>query len=250
MTYESPEAAYEAFFTNFNAEDAAGWAGVMSYPHTRVSSSGGPIRLFPTPGDYVEQVNPWPQFKEVGWVRTEGIPPVRIHESEDKVHIAGGWSRYNTEGEVYISNRVTYILTRLDGSWGIQARFGTDSFAEEGEDTSASERAALNVVNRHLDAWDARDFAGCGRLASYPITEVGVGRVDHYAHRPDYEASLAAQEWSPTTSRAVNAHQVGRTGANVSITATLEDGRTEHAVFIVALRNEVWSIAGRSRIVG
>lgn len=249
MPYESPEAAYEAFFANFNAEDRDGWAGVMSYPHTRVSSRGGPLRLFPTPQDYATKVNPWPQFKEVGWVRTEGIPPVRIHESEDKVHLAGGWSRYNTENEIYISNRVTYILTRLEGGWGIQARFGTDSF-EEGEDTGPSETAALDVVTRHLDGWDAKKFSACAALASYPVTEVGVGVVDHYRDRMSYQAALASQPWSSTASREVNAHQVGKTGANVSVTATLEDGRREQVLFIVALRNESWAIAGRSRIAG
>lgn len=249
MSYESSEAAYEAFFTNFNSEDPEGWAGVMSYPHTRVSAGGGPLTLFETPEDYAREVRPWERFKEVGWVRTEGIPPVRIHESDDKVHLAGGWSRYNAAGEIYISNRVTSILTKVSGSWGIQARFGTDSF-EEGEDTGPSERGALDAVTRHLDAWDAQDFARCGALGRYPITEVGVGRVDHFAHRPDYEAALASQDWSATAEREVNAHQVGKTGVNVSVTATLEDGRREQALFIVALRHDVWSIAGRSRIAG
>lgn len=40
MPYESPEAAYEGFFYHFNREDSIGWATVMSYPHTRVSSQG------------------------------------------------------------------------------------------------------------------------------------------------------------------------------------------------------------------
>ena len=248
MPYESPEATYEAFFTHFNAEDGAGWATVMSYPHTRVSAGGGRLTLFETPEEYA-QLNPWPRFKVDGWVRTEGITPVRIHESADKVHLAGGWSRYNAANEPYISNRVTYILTRLAGGWGIQARFGTDSF-DEGEDAAPSEDAALDVVTRHLDAWDARDFAACAALASYPLTEVGVGVVDRYEGAASYEAALASQAWSATASREVKAHQVGRSGVNVAVTATLEDGRREQALFLVAEREGAWAVAGRSRIAG
>ncbi len=247
MPYESPEAAYEGFFYHFNREDSTGWATVMSYPHTRVSSQGRRT-WFETPEDYA-QINPWPVFKEAGWVRTEGVTSERIQESDDKVHLAGGWSRINADNEPYISNRVTYVLTRLPAGWGIQARFGTDSF-EPGEDTTASEGAALEVVGQHLDAWDARDLDGCAALARYPLTDVGVGAVERYEDAAGYTAALAAQNWSPTTSREANAYQVGRTGANVAVTATLEDGRREQAVFLVADGDDGWRIVARSRIAG
>lgn len=247
MPYDSPEAAYEGFFTHFNAEDAAGWASVMSYPHTRVSGAGR--RAWYGTAEEYAQIRPWPAFKEAGWVRTDGLTPTRIHESADKVHLAGGWSRMNAANEPYISNRVTYVLTRLPEGWGIQARFGTDSF-EPGEDTSASERAALEVVTQHLDAWDAQNLEGCAALASYPLTDVGVGAVDRYEDAATYEATLAAQPWSPTTSREVTAHQVGRTGVNVGVIATLDDGRREQALFLVSQDDEGWRIAARSRIAG
>ncbi len=41
---ESPEAAYWAFFESFNARDLAGWAGVNTYPHARVSSADADLR--------------------------------------------------------------------------------------------------------------------------------------------------------------------------------------------------------------
>lgn len=248
MPYDTPEAAYEAFFTNFNAEDAVGWANVMHYPHVRVSAGSGTSMLRETPEDYAANAS-WDRFKADGWVRTDGIPPVRIHESANKVHLAGGWTRYNAANEPIRSNRVTYILTRIERSWGIQARFGTDSF-DEGEDTGNSEQAALTVIQQHLDAWDTGDLKGCAALAHYPLVDVGVGAVIHHEKPADYEATLAAQDWSATASHNIHAHQVGRTGVNISVTATLADGNHAQALFLVALRDDEWRIAARSRIPG
>ena len=246
MGYPTPEAAYEAFFIEFNKEDAAAWAGVMHYPHVRVSAGSGNSMLRETPEDYAANAS-WERFKADGWVRTQGIPPVRIHESADKVHLAGGWTRYTATDEPIRSNRVTYILTRLEDGWGIQARFGTDSF-DEGEDTAASEQAALAVVQRHLDAWDTGDLAGCAAVAHYPLIDVGVGTITQFQKPAEYEAALAAQDWSATASHNIDAHQVGRTGVNISVTATLADGNSAQGLFLVAEREGTWAISARSRI--
>lgn len=248
MPYPTPEAAYEAFFDRFNAEDAVGWAQVMHYPHVRVSAGSGTSMLRETPEDYAANAS-WAQFKAQGWVRTEGVTPVRIHESGDKVHLAGGWTRYNAADEPIRSNRVTYIVTRIGGAWGIQARFGTDSF-QPGEDTAPSENAAVDLVRQHLDSWDTGDLAGCAHNAHYPLIDVGVGLVNTYDKPADYQAALEAQQWSATSSHNVHAVQVGRTGVNVAVSATLADRRLEQAVFLVALRDDHWKIAARSRIPG
>ena len=100
--YASPEEAYRAFFETFNRKDAEAWAEVMNYPHVRVAPVGGaevnkasagvprtPARLYPTVADYAAAAD-WERFERTGWVRTEGIPPQRIHESENVVHLAGG----------------------------------------------------------------------------------------------------------------------------------------------------------------
>ena len=220
----------------------------MNYPHVRVSAGVGSDAYYETPQDYAARSS-WDRFKADGWVRTQGIDPVRIHESDDKVHLAGGWTRYNAADEPIRSNRVTYILTRLQGGWGIQARFGTDSF-EAGEDTAPSQQAALDIVEHHLDAWDARAFPSCTALARYPLTEVGVGAIDRYEDSAAYETALTSQRWSATSSRHVRAHQVGRTGVNVAVIVSHDDGRREQALFLVAQHDNAWQIAARSRIPG
>ena len=140
-SHESPEAAYWSFFDRFNAKDAEGWAAAMSYPHVRVSASAPPTRggrfdprtasfLTPTPADYTSMATQagWERFEATGWVRTQGLEPRRVHETDDKVHLAGGWTRYRADDSPIISNRVLYVLTRLEQGWGIQARLRSRQF--------------------------------------------------------------------------------------------------------------------------
>ncbi len=243
--YAAPEEAYWMFFTAFNAKDAEAWAGVMSYPHVRVPALGSP-RYFETPEAYVSRSS-WERMEATGWVRTQGIEPTRLHESADKVHLAGGWTRYNAADEPIISNRVAYILTRLDGSWGIQARFGVDSFME-GENVEDSAATATDLVERYLEALDALDFADCARLSIYPFTQVGIGEVQQFQDEAALERWLAAIPRRRTTKRDVRASQTGTDGVNVAVTATFESGQAEHALFLVAKREGRWGIAGRSVI--
>jgi hypothetical protein len=51
MTYDSLEAAYEAFFTHFNTEDAPVWANVTHYTHVRVSAGTGSDACYETMQD-------------------------------------------------------------------------------------------------------------------------------------------------------------------------------------------------------
>ena len=114
----------------------------------------------------------WERFEATGWVRTQGLEPRRVHETDDKVHLAGGWTRFRADDSPIISNRVLYVLTRLEQGWGIQARFGVDSFVE-GADRSAQEQhalAALALTMTTLEAGDVEAWLDCFH---YPLTIVG-----------------------------------------------------------------------------
>ena len=199
--YETPEAAYWAFFSTFNDQDADGWAGVMSYPHLRVSALGR-TSLYAKAADYSERAS-WDRIQASGWVRTQGIDPVRTRASATKVHLSGGWTRYDAEDESILTNRVTYIMTNIEGSWGIQARFGVDSLQDGLEGTSAdpSAEAATDLVERYLDGWDARALAECASYVHTPAFQVDVGIVRELPDATAYEELLAAQPWSISTQR-------------------------------------------------
>ena len=238
--FATPEDAYRAFFRADSAQDAKAWANVMSYPHVRVSAHGS-TAYFETPEAYASGAS-WTRRMATGWVRSVGIPPTRLHESADKVHLAGGWTRYNAKDEPILRNRVTYVLTRVDGAWGIQARFGTDSFAEGGQYDAAP---AIDLVRGHLQALARRDFAAAASSCRHPFAEVGVARVDIFRAAADLENSFAAAA-APEAAGEIVAAQSGSDG--VVVAATWDDANSDgvQAVFVVGRREGLWRIAGRS----
>ena len=241
-TFALPEDAYWQFFRADSARDAEGWAAVMSYPHVRVSAQGRSV-YFETPESYASSAS-WEEREATGWVRSRGIEPVRLHASANKVHLAGGWTRFNIDDEPILSNRVTYVLTRLEGSWGIQARFGTDSFDENHSYETA---AAVSVVERFHAALGRNDFEACARLCGYPLTEVGIGEVQQFE-----DAATAQERFAAMTDRdeatGIRAVQTGALGVVVGVTACGESGQSVHSVFLVGNREDQWRIVGISAI--
>lgn len=241
--FESPEDAYHQFFRADSAQDAEAWAAVMSYPHVRVSARGTGL-YFETPAEYAAGAS-WSAREATGWVRSVGIEPVRVHESAGKVHLAGGWTRYNAGDEPILRNRVTYILTRVDGSWGIQARFGTDSF---GEDGAVDASAPIGVVAEHLDRVAVGEFDAAGRSVSHPLVDVGIGRVDRYRDHAQVVEGLAAAAGRPRSVVGIHSVQAGTRGAVVAATWEATDGDRVQAVFLVGRLEGAWRLGGRSII--
>ena len=245
MTFAAPEDAYFEFFRADSAKDAHAWAAVMSYPHVRVSATGR-IAYYETPAEYAARAS-WAGREATGWVRSRGIDPVRLHESDDTVHLAGGWTRYNAADQPILRNRVTYVTTRIHGSWGIQARFGTDSFTA-GEQIDAT--AAIGVVEQHLQDVAAGDLRAAADVFSLPLVEVGVGRVDRYSSLAEVHSRLGApsQPLDVVGVRSVRAAQAGRDGVVVAATWADAAGRSTAAVFLLARRDDRWRIAGFSKL--
>lgn len=244
-TFAAPEDAYREFFRADSAKDAKAWAAAMQYPHVRVSAIAKPAAkpaYYETPEEYAARAS-WTKREATGWVRSVGVDPVRLHESGDKVHLAGGWTRYNAKDEPILRNRVTYVLTHMGGSWGIQARFGTDSFTEGARyDTGP----ATQVVVEHLRALERGAAQVAAVLCRNPFTEVGIGRVDTHDGAAELEAALIPEEG--LTPGEVTAAQSGSTGVVVAATWTPCDGGEAQAVFAVGLVGGFWRIAGRSVI--
>ena len=95
--HTTPQDAYWKFFESLNARDAAGWAGVMSYPHVRVSPEGAG-KIFRSAEEYAADAL-WEPVADAEMVRTQGLKPTVVHEEVDKVHLAGGWTRFRPDGD-------------------------------------------------------------------------------------------------------------------------------------------------------
>ena len=254
--YESPEAAYFAFLQTFNARDAAGWAGVNSWPHARISAAAPdstvhwrpPTRVFADAKEYLAEPL-WADLEATGWARSASLPPTIVQASDLKAHIAGGWTRFDADDTPLVANRVVYVTTRTDEGWGIQAQLKTDSFAD-GVDFSAQQQAAIDAVESALALLDAREIDAYCEALAYPFTLVGppgvIIVIDSAIELATAMRGVGDDRLDATTgsARIVNC---GRSGANVSFQVE-RNGVAQQALALVGIRDALWRILAISRI--
>ena len=240
--FAEPEDAYFEFFRADSAKEPMGWANVMSYPHVRVSARGN-TGLYPTRQDYADAAD-WTSREATGWVRSKGIEPVRLHESARKVHLMGGWTRFNNNDEPILSNRVTYILTKPGDSWGIQARFGTDSWS--GTDDPEAASAAVDLVAGFCSAVREQPDSAAG-VCRYPLTVVDIGTVKQLQAEDQFVNAHTGTEQVRWTARDIRAVQAGSQGVLVSAELVQSGEPTRHGLFLVGQNADSgWQMAGVS----
>lgn len=269
--HQQPSDAYWSFFERFNARDAAGWAGAMSYPHVRVSAaiaSGerGQIdprtasRVYPTAADYAAGATEagWERFEATGWVRTQGITPRLAHWSAgksadraagraaNKAHLAGGWTRHRADDSEIVSNRVLYVMTRTAEGWGIQARFGVDSWSR-GADTSASAAGALEAAERSMSLLNAGDWDAWSRMHVFPYTVVGVGELTRAESRDEFLETMRPPAGGGAIAGSARIVNCGALGANVAIDVDY-GGQAGHAIVLAVRREGEWKLAAISNL--
>lgn len=248
MHFDIPEEAYFEFYKADASQNGDASAAVMSYPHVRVAANG-PTMYFNTARDYADDAD-WTSRIATGWVLTRGREPVRFHESPNKVHLVGGWTRYNADDDPILWNRVTYIVTKPADSWGIQARFALGTYHDGQDDETAIAKAveiATDYVQRYYDALDKNDGDACATLCRFPLLDVGVGEVT----RIESAAELAQQVNERTTSFSnvnIEVAQSGPEGVLLAVTADEASGNGEQAILVVGKVEGVWTIGGISRI--
>ena len=237
----SPEETYWEFFRADRAKDASAWAAVMSYPHVRVAAPGR-IEYFRTEEEFVASAD-WTQRETTGWVRTEGIDPKVFQSGSDKVHLAGGWVRYNAEDEPILSNRVVYVLTRVRGGWGVQARFACG--ANQTWQNAADEKPA-NEVKRFLQRLREGDVEACARSIRYPFIVVGRGTVKQFVSETSFLDSLQQLSLGSGDINDITSIQNGQRGANVAVSLTAGDDQLNQAVFLIIRNDEDHRLAAIS----
>jgi hypothetical protein len=113
-------AVMDGFMAAFNAEDADAlrtrW---FHFPHVRLHS--GRVTVMATPADLRMAV--WDRAgQSEGWGRSAWDYVEVIDAGPEKVHFRVQFTRYRPDGSPIGSYRSLYIVTRIDGRWGIQAR--------------------------------------------------------------------------------------------------------------------------------
>lgn len=239
----TPEATYWEFFRADRAKDARAWAAVLNYPHVRVAAPGR-VEYFESPKEFIAAAT-WSEREATGWVRTEGIEPRAIQTAPDKLHLAGGWVRYDAEDQPILSNRVVYVLTKPQERWGVQARLAcgaTPTWRDVGDQEPA------NVVRRFLQLLKDDDFSGCAGLVRYPFVVVGLGAVQWFETESSFTLSLREFKLSPHKIEAIKVVQNGRLGSNVAVSLQFDAGDQAYAIFLIDKRNSQYLIATMSLI--
>ena len=226
MSQQTPLDAYFNFFTSFNTRDAWQFSSALHYPHVRLSWRSDPVIYADTEAHALH--TSWDRFIEAGWDHTEGMEPTVIHSSDNKHHIQGGWNRIKPDGETLLTNRVTYVVTKIDETWGIQCRYGTDPKSQSEAILEVSDAAdvARNWINAQMDGDIERAQAGCDNV----IYEIGVGAVSKITRG----SSITMEPLVDATARFVQGVAEAQTIAVYS--------STRDALLYLVLKNDDWKI--------
>jgi hypothetical protein len=168
------------------------------------------------------------------------------------------YHRYNGQGDRIRTTRVTYLVTRLGGRWGIQARFGAGEPHDSEVDGMEAEAAALEAVDLCLTAFYRSDSSDWASTLSYPYVNVRVGVLDEIKTKDDAtrfdRARLDPQlEVGIMTWKALRVIQSGTSGINVAVELTRKDRDGKildfaNGLYLVTCLHGHWGVTGRSVI--
>ena len=113
--------ALEAFMAALNAGDNRALFDTVHVPHVRISGNG--VAIYNTREDLEKNyLKGFAARAGDSWHHTVLDSTQVIHSSENKVHVFIQFTRYNKDGGPLATHQSLWIMTRLNGRWGAQAR--------------------------------------------------------------------------------------------------------------------------------
>lgn len=109
----------DAFMSAFNNRDMPAWAATLNYPHVRFASGG--VTVWDDSPTFSERA-PFAALAKTGWDHSHWLERNVVLASPRKVHLATVFQRFNANNEVIGTYESLYIVTKVKGRWGIQAR--------------------------------------------------------------------------------------------------------------------------------
>ena len=119
LAIENAMGVLDSFMTHFNERDMKKWSETLNYPHVRFA--GGEVTVWDTKEKY-SAIDIFGTLKSTGWHHSSWLSRKVILVSEKKVHISTIFQRYDENNNPLKQYQSLYIVTNLDGQWGIQAR--------------------------------------------------------------------------------------------------------------------------------
>ena len=113
--------AIESFMAALNWEDTAAVLDLLHLPHVRIS--GGGVAIWHDRAE-LEATYMRDFYSRAGadWHHTVLDLTEVLHSSEHKVHVLIQFTRCDADGGAIATYRSLWIMTRVNGRWGAQAR--------------------------------------------------------------------------------------------------------------------------------
>lgn len=118
---EQAIACVEGFIEAFNALDHEALADTLNFPHMRLAN--GRFAHVDDKQAYIDISRKGEsRLLEQGWHHTEVESLEVVQVGQDKVHVALRILRCKADGSAYLTFDTLWIVTLLEGHWGIQFR--------------------------------------------------------------------------------------------------------------------------------
>jgi hypothetical protein len=118
-TQSACNAVLDKFMTALNAHDAEAMDRCMHFPHPRFA--GTKVAIYTDAGS-----NPMDLFERLkaqdNWTHSRWETRDVVQFNESKAHVLLSYTRYRADDSVIGLYESMYIMTFIDGRWGIQAR--------------------------------------------------------------------------------------------------------------------------------
>ena len=113
--------ALEAYMAALNAGDRQALFNTMHVPHIRISGNG--VAIYATQEDLErDYLEGFAARAGDSWHHTVLDSTQVIHSSENKVHVFIQFTRYDKDDAPIVTHQSLWIMTKVNGRWGAQAR--------------------------------------------------------------------------------------------------------------------------------
>lgn len=243
--------ALDRYLETWNSRIPAIWATSLHYPHVRPGA--GPFEVYQDAREYASSVN-FEQTLRTGWHHSEWVSRRVLQVGVDKVHIAGSWRRFTADGTPQATSAITYVVTNVNGHWGILSRFAAGTGAVDAATAAKNATAGRDAVTAFVAAWNAHDPERVAAAIHYPHVRIADGQVEVWKTADLFLAGTEPgrqRTWFQTRVDDMTVAQTTTNGVNltVKISKLGRDGTvlsTDEGLFLVALRDGSWKVQARS----
>lgn len=243
--------ALDRYLETWNSQNPALWATSLHYPHVRPGA--GPFEVSQTAEEYAAGVN-FEQTRRTGWHHSEWVSRDVLQVGVSKVHIAGSWERFTADGRAQTSSAITYVVTNVNGHWGVLARFAAGTGTIDAATQAKNDAAGRDAVTAFFQAWNAHDPDAVAKAIHYPHVRIADNAVETWTSPEQFLAGSdpgRQRTWFQTRLNDMKVVQTTANGVNltVKISRVGRDGKvlaTDEGVFLVAQRQGTWKVQARS----